>query len=197
MEVFFSHIGIWRQIVVRCIKGFTFAPHWKLGLAHKGNLYFMGTKSVFVIDHRFVVSYTIDYPEDVAAMNIVRSGYLGCSGGTLKIADINNDNFRVWELIQIENDTTPKIFYRTWKLVHKTNLSTHLPTKFCANYFKRVGGFHPYDGDIVYLHSYADGVFVANLRTNKFEHIPGHENLDISPFQLELPLLPLIPSADN
>nr|KYP56895.1 hypothetical protein KK1_003146 [Cajanus cajan] len=166
--------------------------------SHTGNLYFMGTKGVFVIDHLFVVNYTIDYPEDVDAMNIVRSGYLGCSGGTLKIADINNDNnLRVWELIQIEKDTTPKSFYPTWQLVHKTNLSTHLPAMFCANYFKRVAGFHPYDGDIVYLHSYANGILVANLRTNKFEHIPGHDKLDISPFQLELPLPPLIPSADN
>ena len=38
---------------------------------------------------------TIDYPEDADAMNIMSFGYLGCSGETLRIADIDNNDLRV------------------------------------------------------------------------------------------------------
>ena len=66
-----------------------------------------------------------------------------------------------------------------------------------ANYYKRVAGFHPYDGDIVYLHSYADGVFICNLRTDTFEVVPGYEKIDISPFQLEIADLLLPPESSS
>ena len=85
----------------------------------------------------------------------------------------------------------------SWNLVHRTNLVEHLPVEFCGNYYKRLGGFHPYDRDIGYLYSFIEGIFVANLRTNKFMLIPGYEKYDISPFQLELSAPPQISAADN
>ncbi|XP_020204000.1 uncharacterized protein LOC109789452 [Cajanus cajan] len=198
IKVFLSESSKWFIIYMSCLNGFAFAPQWMLSLAHKGNLYFMGATSILVINCISVGCHTIDYPEDANVMNIVSFGYLGCSGGTLKIAYISDDNhLRMWELISQAEDTTQNNFYQTWQLVHMTNLSMHLPTKFCVNYFKRVGGFHPYDGDIVYLHSFIDGIFVANLRTNKFEYIPGYDKFDISPFQLELPLPPPLSSTNN
>lgn len=178
--VFSSEMRAWRRMYVTCANGFAFAPHWMLSFAYRGNLYFMGRTSIFVFDPVFLFSCTVDYPEDADAMNIMSFGYLGCSGGTLRIADIGHNDLRVWELI----------YPQTWELVHRTNLATHLPKEFCGNYYKRVGGFHPYDGDIVYLHSYADGVFAANLRTNKFAPVPGYDKSDISPFQLELSPIP-------
>ncbi|KAL2617724.1 hypothetical protein AAZX31_08G216400 [Glycine max] len=123
---------------------------------------------------------TIDYPEDADAMNIMSFGYLGCSGETLRIADIDNNDLRVCELV----------FPGTWHLVHMINLMEHLPTRFCSNYYKRVGEFHPYDEDIVYLHSYVDGIYTANLGTNKVVPISGYDKFDISPFQLELSPIP-------
>ncbi|TKY64648.1 F-box protein [Spatholobus suberectus] len=81
LEVFSSDKGMWRQIFVRCVNGFAFAPHWMLSLAYQGNLYFMGRPSIFVIDRVFLDYYPIDYPEGADAMNIMSSGYLGCSGG--------------------------------------------------------------------------------------------------------------------
>ncbi|TKY64647.1 F-box protein [Spatholobus suberectus] len=184
VEVFSKEAGTWREMYVTCANGFAFAPHWMLSCAYGGNLYFMGRTSIFVLDPIFLFSCTVDYPEDADAMNIMSFGYLGCCGGTLRIADIGHNDLRVWELIHPQ----------TWHLVHRTNLAEHLPPEFCANYYKRVAGFHPYDGDTVYLHSYADGVFAANMRTNKFQPIPGYDKSDISPFQLELSP---IPSADN
>lgn len=183
--VFSSEMGIWQSMYVSCADGFAFAPHWMLSFAYGENLYFMGRTSIFVFDPIFLFSCTIDYPEDADAMNIMSFGYLGCSGGTLRIADIGHNDLRVWELM----------YPQTWGLVHRTNLATHLPKEFCGNYYKRVGGFHPYDGDTVYLHSYADGVFAANLRTNKFVPVPGYDKSDISPFQLELSPIPS--SAEN
>ncbi|RDX63342.1 F-box protein, partial [Mucuna pruriens] len=189
IEVFFSK-GTWRQFFMSCANGFAFAPHWMLSLAYQGNLYFMGMTNIFVFDPVFLGHYTIDYPEGADAMNIMSFGFLGCSNGTLRIADIGHNDLRVWELIWQEEGVDPINFVQRWHLVHRTNLSTHLPVKFCANYFKRVGGFHPYDGNIVYLHSYADGLFAANLLTNKFVSIPGYDKYDISPFQLQFPLPP-------
>ncbi|XP_027344836.1 F-box protein At5g07610-like [Abrus precatorius] len=185
VEVFSSEIGVWRKVVVTCIDGFAFAPHWLLSFAYEKCLYFMGRTSIFVFDPLNLYNYTIGYPEGADAMDIMSFGYLGRSCGSLRIADIGHNDLRVWELLGSQN----------WHLLHRTNLSAHLPAVFCTNYYKRVGGFHPYDGDIVYLHSYADGVFAANLQTNKFEAIPGYEKSDISPFQLELPSL--VPSIEQ
>ncbi|KAK7349096.1 hypothetical protein VNO77_06184 [Canavalia gladiata] len=176
VEVFFSETGIWKQVDVSFIDGFAFAPHWMLSLAYEGRLYFMGRTSIFVFDPVSLNSYILEYPHDADAMNIMSFGYLGNSCGNLRIADIGRNDLRVWELGPQE-----------WILMHRTHLTAHLPPMFCANYYKRVGGFHPYDGDIVYLHSYAEGVFAANLRTNKFHPIPGYHKSDISPFQLLLP----------
>jgi len=86
--------------------------------------------------------------------------------------DIGDNDLRVWELM----------LSGKWDLVHKTNLFEHLPAKLCENYFNCIGGFHPYDGDIVYLHSYADGIFAANLWTNKFVPILCYDKFDINPF---------------
>ena len=110
-------------------------------------------------------------------------GFLGSSCGKLRIADIGHNDVRVWQLVEIEH----------WELVHHVNFSTYLPPEFCANYYKRVGGFHPQEGDIVYLYSYADGIFAANLQTKKFTSIPGYEKSDLSPFHLEVPLVPSPP----
>ncbi|KAL9304581.1 hypothetical protein ACSQ67_021844 [Phaseolus vulgaris] len=177
---FSSQTGKWRRSYSRCVDGFAFAPHWMLSFAFGEYLYFMGSTNIFMFDPNFLFSSTIDYPEDADAMNIMSFGYLGCSGDTLRIADITNNNLRVWE----------QRYPLTWYLVHQTNLTQHLPTNFCSNYFKRVAGFHPYDANIVYLYSYVDGIFVANLRTNKFVPIPGYDKADISPFQVELSPIP-------
>lgn len=186
VEVFYSGTRTWRQILMSCVDGFAFAPHWFLSFAFEGYLYFMGSRSILVLDPIFMICTTIDYPENADAMNIMSFGYLGCSGGTMRIADIGNNDLRVWELL----------IPGTWHLVHRTNLNLmeHLPTRFCSNYCKRVGGFHPYDGDIVYLHSYVDGIYAINLGTNKVVPISGYDKFDISPFQLELSSIPL---ADN
>lgn len=178
VSVFESETGTWEQTVVTCPDGFAFAPHWLLSVEYEGFLYFMGRTSIFVFDPYSKESDVLDYPDDADSMNIMSFGFLGTCCGRLRIADIGLNYLTVWELI--ENDY--------WDLVHTTNLSTKLPDKFCNNYYKRVAGFHPYDGDIVYLHSYADGVFVANLGTDEFEAIPGYEKSDISPFQLVFPL---------
>ncbi|CAJ1951441.1 unnamed protein product [Sphenostylis stenocarpa] len=180
VDAFSSERGKWRQAYASCAEGFAFAPHWMLSFAFGGYLYFMGSINIFVFDPKFLFSSTIDYPQDADAMNIMSFGFLGCSGGTLRIADIGKNELRVWEL------TNPQ----RWHLVHKTNFSEHLPTSFCSNYYKRVAGFHPYDGDTVYLYSYVDGIFVANLRTKKFEPISGYDKSDISPFQVELSPIP-------
>jgi len=58
--------------------------------------------------------------------------------------DISNNDLRVWELM----------FTRTWYLVHRTNLTEHLPTRFCSDCYKSLAGFHPSDRDIVYLYSW-------------------------------------------
>jgi len=181
MEIFSSETGKWRHTNAFCAEGFAFAPHWMLSLAYGGYLYFMGSTNIFVFDPIFPFSRTIDYPEDADAMNIVSFGYLGCGGGNLRIGDISNNDLRVWDLMY---------YPLVWRLVHRTNLIEHLPTRFCSNCYKHVAGFHPYDGDIVYLYSYVDGVFLANLRTNKFVPIPGYEKSDISPFQFELNPIP-------
>ena len=76
----------------------------------------------------------------------------------MKILTVTVHILCVWELM----------LFVTWDLVHRTNLTEHLFVEFCGNYYKRVGGFHPYDRDIVYLHSFIEGIFVANLGTNKF-----------------------------
>ena len=75
----------------------------------------------------------------------------------MRITDIGNNDLRVRELM----------LSGSWNLVHRTNLVEHLPVEFCGNYYKRLGGFHPYDRDIGYLYSFIEGIFVANLRTNK------------------------------
>ena len=49
-------------------------------------------------------------------MNIMSFGYLGCSGETLRIVDIDNNDLRVCELV----------FPGTWHLVHMINLMEHL-----------------------------------------------------------------------
>ncbi|XP_052724568.1 uncharacterized protein LOC128194038 [Vigna angularis] len=146
--------------------------HWMLSLAYGGYLFFMGSTNIFVFDPMVLFSCTIDYPEDADAMNIMSFGYLGCSGGNLRIGEISNNDLRVWDL------TYPLV----WRLVHRTNLTELLPSRFCINYDKHVAGFHPYDGDIVYLYSYVDGVFVANLRTNNFLPILVMKNQILAPF---------------
>lgn len=178
-ECFFSEIGEWRLAFVFCHHGFAFAPHGLLGIPFEGRLYFMGSTSIFVCDP-FAKNFAmpvINYPQHTNPMNIISFGYLGHSCGSLRIADMGPDDVRVWELKDGDQ----------WHLLHRTILSTNLPAKFCANHFKRVGGFHSYEGDIVYLCSYVDGIFVANLRTNKVEAVPGYEISDMSLFQLELP----------
>ncbi|KAJ1410022.1 F-box protein [Sesbania bispinosa] len=182
VDVFSSDTGKWGQTTVNCPQGFAFAPHWLLSYEYEGWLYFMGRTSIFVFNPYTFDSEILKYPVGADSMNIMSFGYLGSSCGSLRIADIGLNDLKVWELIDTDD----------WQLLHRTNLTTKLPPQFCANYYKRVGGFHPYDGDIVYLHSYAEGVFVANLRTDKFEAIPGYEKSDISPFKLELPSLPLL-----
>ncbi|XP_012573097.1 putative F-box/LRR-repeat/kelch-repeat protein At1g11620 [Cicer arietinum] len=186
VDVFSSETGSWEHIIMNLPNGFAFAPHWLLSLSYDGSLYFMGRTSIFVFDPYTQQKDTLDYPQEADSMNIMSFGFLGISCGSLRIADIGQNDLRVWELIEKNH----------WDLLHRIDISTKLPQKFCANYYKRVAGFHPYDGDIVYLHSYTDGVFVCNLRTNKFEAILGYEKTDISPFQLEIKDL-LLPSKSS
>ncbi|KAF1869854.1 hypothetical protein Lal_00017431 [Lupinus albus] len=179
VEVFSSETKEWEQHNVTLPNGFAFAPHWLLSFEYNGWLYFMGRESIFVFDPYSNESYTLAYPEDADDMNIMSFGFLGSSCTSLRIGEIGHKYVMVWELQGDEN----------WHLIHRTDLSLYLPAKFCADYHKRIGGFHPHDGDIVYLCSYNHGAFVANLRTNKFEPIPGYDKCNMSPFQLELPLL--------
>ena len=69
----------------------------------------------------------------------------------MRITDIGNNDLRVRELM----------LSGSWNLVHRTNLVEHLPVEFCGNYYKRLGGFHPYDRDIGYLYSFIEGIFVT------------------------------------
>lgn len=162
VDVFSSKKGHWERIFMYIPGGFTFCPHRLLSCSYCGRLYFMGKTNIFVFDPDTTTRYTLDYPLQVDSTNITSFGFLGISGSNLRIADIDQNDLRVWELVgKTHWDFFSKKKNR-WDLVHRIDLSTKLPQKFCANYHKRVGGFHPYDGDIVYLHSYADGVFVCN-----------------------------------
>ncbi|KAK7283079.1 hypothetical protein RIF29_12343 [Crotalaria pallida] len=178
LECFFSERWEWEVINTTFDHGprRSLPPHCLLGKAFQGKLYFMACARILVFDPFENTYGTISYPEDAKPMNIISFGYLGQSCGSLRIADIGLDDVRVWELKDGDG----------WHLLHKIILSTDLPARFRANHFKRVGGFHPYDGDIVYLCSYVEGIFVANIRTNRFEAVPGYEICDVSPFQLEL-----------
>jgi len=176
VTVFSSKTGRWNHIVMKIPKGFAFAPHWLLSFSYCGKLYFIGRENIFVFDPYSRKRYTINYPSEADAMNVVSCGFLGISGSRLRIADIRQHDLRVWEHVEKNQ----------WDLLHCIDISTKLPQKFCVNYYKRVAGFHPFDGDIVYLHSYADGIFVCYLGTGKFEAVPGYEKADISPFQLEI-----------
>ncbi|KAK7251493.1 hypothetical protein RIF29_34752 [Crotalaria pallida] len=187
VEVFSSETKEWERLNVSLPNGFSFARHWFLSFEYKGWLYFMGTQNIFVFDPYGYDSYTLAYPEDANAMNIMSFGFLGSSCGSLRISEIDSKDVKVWEL---QDDGK-------WQQIHQTDLSPYLPNNFCSDYHKRIGGLHPYDGDIVYLCSYIYGAFVANLRTNKFEAIPGYDKCDISPFQLEMPLpVPLMSSQE-
>jgi hypothetical protein len=187
LYVFSSETGLWKHIVMNNLDGFAFAPHWLLSFSYGGNLYFMGRTSIFVFGPYTNHRDTLNYPLGADSMNIMSFGFLGISCGGLRIADIGQNDLRVWELIEKNH----------WHLLHRIDLSKKMPQNFCANYYKRVAGFHPYDGDIVYLHSYADGVFVCNLRTENFEAVPGYEKTDISPFQLEISDLLLPPDSSS
>ncbi|CAL0308614.1 unnamed protein product [Lupinus luteus] len=179
VEVFSSETQQWEQHNVSLPNGFAFAPHWLLSFEYNGWLYFMGRKSIFVFDPYSNESYTLSYPDDADDMNIMSFGFLGSSCRSLRIGEIGHKYVMVWELQDDGN----------WHLIHRTDLSLYLSAKFCTDYHKRIGGFHPHDGDIVYLCSYIHGAFVANLRKNKFEPIDGYDKCNICPFQLELPLL--------
>ncbi|KAK7255099.1 hypothetical protein RIF29_28502 [Crotalaria pallida] len=188
VEVFSSETKQWMQLNVSLPNGFYFAPHWLLSYDFNGSLYFMGTESIFVFDPYSHRSKTLEYPRDVDAMNIMSFGFLGSSHGSLRIGEISLKDVKVWELLHEDEK---------WQLIHHTNLLPYLPKEFCADYHKRMGGFHPHDGDIVYLCSYNHGAYVANLSINKFKVIPGYDTCNFSPFQLELPLLmPPIPSPE-
>ncbi|XP_050900488.1 F-box protein At5g07610-like [Lathyrus oleraceus] len=176
LYIFSSGTGQWKQVVMNIPEGFAFAPHWLLSFSHNRSLYFMGRRNIFVMNPYKDHSYTLDYPLGADSMNIMSFGYLGTSCGGLRLGEIGQNELRVWELIEKNN----------WDMLHRIDIKKKLPEKFCGNYYKRVAGFHPYDGDIVYLHSYADGVFVCNLRTEKFEAVSGYEKVDISPFQIEI-----------
>ena len=176
VDIFSSKKGQWEHIFMYFLDSFTFCPHRLLSCSYSGGLYFMGKTNIFVFNPYTTGRYTIDYPLEVDSTNITSFGFLGISCGSLRIADIRQNDLRVWKLVGKNH----------WDLVHRIDLSTKLPQKFCANYQKSVGGFHPYDGDIVYLHSYAEGVFVCNLRDEKFEVVPGYEKTNLSPFQLEI-----------
>lgn len=176
LYVFSSETGSWKRVVMIIPDGFAFAPHWLLSFSYGGSLYFMGRTSIFVFDPYTNTRDTLNYPLEADSMNIMSFGFLGISCGCLRIADIGQNNLRVWELVEKNH----------WDLLHSIDISKKMSKKFCGNYYKKVAGFHPYDGDIVYLHSYADGVFICNLRTDTFEVVPGYEKIDISPFQLEI-----------
>ncbi|XP_058734356.1 F-box protein At5g07610-like [Vicia villosa] len=176
LYIFSSDTGQWKHIVMNIPDGFAFAPHWLLSFSYNGSLYFMGRTNILVLNPYTNHSYTLDYPLKADSMNIMSFGFLGTSCGGLRIGEIGQNELKIWELIEKNN----------WDLLHRIDIKKKLPEKFCGNYYKRVAGFHPYDGDIVYLHSYADGFFVCNLRSEKFEGVSGYEKIDISPFQLEI-----------
>ncbi|MED6216101.1 hypothetical protein PIB30_004587 [Stylosanthes scabra] len=180
VDVWSSETGKWRNKSVRLTDGFAFAPHWSLSFAYDGGLYFMGRTSIFVYDPYSLRGETLNYPVGSDPMNIMSFGFLGACGGNLRISDIGHSDVKVWELVMNEH----------WELVHHVNFSGHLPNEFCADYYKRVGGFHPHDGEVVYLYSFSEGIYVANLGTRKFTYIPGYQKSDLSPFHLELPLWP-------
>ncbi|KAK7244328.1 hypothetical protein RIF29_39148 [Crotalaria pallida] len=185
LEVYSSETKKWVEYNVSLPNGFSFARHWFLSFDYQGWLYFMGKESIFVFDPFGHNCYTLAYPKDADAMNVMSFGFLGSSCGSLRISEIDSKGVKVWEL---QED-------KKWQLIHQTNLSPYLPNNFCTDYHKRIGGFHPYDGDIIYLCSYLYGAFVANLRINKFEAIPGYDKCNISPFQLEFPLLKPLTSS--
>lgn len=43
--------------------------------------------------------YTLDYPLEVDSTNITSFGFLGISCGNLRIADIGQNDLRVWEFV--------------------------------------------------------------------------------------------------
>ncbi|XLT93768.1 hypothetical protein HN873_015430 [Arachis hypogaea] len=177
VDVWSSKTGNWRQKTVILDDGFAFAPHWSMSFAYEGGLYFMGRTSIFVYDPYGLNGETLDYPYDSDPMNIMSFGFLGTSCGDLRIAEIGHNYIKVWELVS--ND---------WELLHHVDFSGLLPNEFCADYYKRVGGFHPHEGETVYLYSFNEGIYVTNLETMKFTYIPGYQKSDLSPFHLELPL---------
>ena len=99
-------------------KRICFCSHWMLSFAFRGNLYFMGSIGIFVFNPISLFCKFINYLEGVDAMNTMSFGYLGCFGGTWRIADIGNNDLRVWELI----------LSRTWDLMleYKCKVKSHI-----------------------------------------------------------------------
>jgi len=84
----------------------------------------MGKNNIFVFDPDFWFSDTIDYPQDADAINIMSFGYLGGTVKTPRIADISNNDLRVWEF--------KYLLYGIW-CTGPISLN-----RFCSNDHKRV-----------------------------------------------------------
>ncbi|XP_061351854.1 uncharacterized protein LOC133296814 [Gastrolobium bilobum] len=177
--VFSSETWQWEVFYYGFPLGIGFGTH---SLSFEGSLYFMCSSYIFVYDPYTRDRRTIQYP-DPHRERIMRVRFLGISSERLRIADIGPDDVSVWRRV-------PEI--DGWNLEYTKSLTEnlHLPAEFCNNSHKRVVGFHPYDENILYLHSYDDGTFAVDLLTDQFDIIPGNEKTHVSPFQLVLPLSP-------
>ncbi|KAJ7979267.1 F-box protein [Quillaja saponaria] len=176
VEVFSSEIGQWSKLVAKCPKGFACTTEFSMGVCHNGNLYFGGQESILVYDPYNYKSYakTIDFPPNSSNF----STCLGLSCGSLRISQFLGDLYdsihaptlSVWELDEYTNETG------TRSLVHKIELAADVwrnVRDHGGGYRFTIVGFHPDDGDILFLHltNITNHSYSYNFRTKQVRRL--------------------------
>ncbi|GAU16752.1 hypothetical protein TSUD_199950 [Trifolium subterraneum] len=206
MVIFSSETGKWNKKIVSCPNGFTQSAMLPPAFAHQGILYFMGRTSILMYDplNNDGKCNIINFPSDTSPNDILFNGHVGVCCGKIRIAYFCTLRcyVKVWELENLEGEYS-------WCLLHNTRLPP-VPRIDCivdellrtggrseiVDMGTRVRGFHPYDGDVVFLQR-IHRIFVGNLKMNKIEGVDygnhGYDSLQM--VSVDFPLWPTpIPS---